>query len=181
LYQIDILPTASWHDVVLKSPVTYRYVRYKSPENSNCNVAEIVFYGDGNGRLTGTNIGTPGSWNNMGSTCDKAFDGDGATYYDAVENSGAWTGLDFHERKSIHRIRYLPRTDGNHIYEKHVYELFQWTKDGWTSCGKQTATDSGVLQYCVPSRSLFCLENHTLKKKGRIFFIMPGQHARWLP
>ncbi len=181
LCKIDNIPTVSWYDMVLKSPEAYRFVRYKSPENAFCNVAEIVFYGDRGDRLTGTNIGTPGSYNNMGSTCDKAFDGDGATYYDAIENSGAWTGLDFHERKSIHRIRCLPRTDGNHIYEKHVYELFQRTKDGWTSCGKQTATGSGVLRYCVPSRSLFYMENHTLKRKGKTFFITPGQHVRWLP
>lgn len=180
LSKIDNFPSPSWHDIVLKSPVSYRYVRYKSPKNANCNVAEIIFYGDGNNRLTGTNIGTPGSWNNMGATCDKAFDGDGSTYYDAVEEDGAWTGLDFHEPKSIFRIRYLPRTDNDHIYEKHTYELFQWIEDGWFSCGKQIATDSGALQYCVPSRSLFYLENHTLAKKGKAFFVMSSQHVHWL-
>ncbi|MGV8139571.1 MAG: hypothetical protein AB2L20_30700 [Mangrovibacterium sp.] len=181
LWKIDSPPSASWNDLALNSRSTYRYVRYRSPENGHCNVAEIVFYGGEGDRLTGTNIGTPGSWKNSGSTCDKAFDDDGATYYDAVENSDAWTGLDFHERKRIGRIRYLPRTDDIKIYEKHTYELFQWVKDRWISCGKQAATDSGVLQYRVPSRSLFCIENHTLKKKGRMFFIMPGQHVRWTP
>ncbi len=60
--------------------------------------------------LTGTWIGTPGSWSNLGDTGDKAFDGNTATFFDAQEES-AWTGLDFgsgHARR-ITAIRYFPR------------------------------------------------------------------------
>ncbi|MDR1170402.1 MAG: hypothetical protein LBK97_06170, partial [Prevotellaceae bacterium] len=119
------------------------------------------------------------AWNNSNRTCDKAFDGDITTFYDAVESSGAWTGLDFQEQKQIRKIRYLPHTEGQHIYEGHHYELFYWIKDKWISLGEQTATNSGSLQYSVPLQTLLYLENLTLRKKGRIFFVTPGHEIHW--
>ncbi|MDR1122171.1 MAG: hypothetical protein LBM08_14855 [Dysgonamonadaceae bacterium] len=173
LHTIDHLPGMLYNDVILRMPASYRYVRYKSPEGGSCNVSEIEFYGSEGEKLSGTPIGTPGAWNNSNRTCDKAFDGDITTFYDAFEKNGAWTGLDFQEQKRIHKIRYLPRTEGQFIYEGHHYELFYWAKDGWTSLGKQTATDSGSLQYRTPSQALLHLDNLTLRKKGKTFFVTP--------
>jgi hypothetical protein len=56
----------------------YRYLRYRGPNGSYGNVAEIAFYRDGV-KLTGTGFGTPGSWNNQGNTLDKALDGNLST------------------------------------------------------------------------------------------------------
>ena len=40
-------------------------------------------------KLSGTVIGTTGSWNNSGNTRDKAFDGNTATYFDAPTDNPA--------------------------------------------------------------------------------------------
>ncbi|MDR1090522.1 MAG: transglutaminase-like domain-containing protein [Prevotella sp.] len=61
----------------------------------------------------------------------------------------------------------------------HNYELFYRTKNGWTSLGKQTATNSSSLQYHAPSQALLYLENLTLQKKGRIFFVTPDRGVHW--
>jgi hypothetical protein len=56
---------------------------------------------------------------------------------------------------------------------------FYWTKDRWTSLGKQTATDSGSLQYRAPLQALLYLENLTLRKKGKTFFVTPDHEIHW--
>jgi hypothetical protein len=58
----------------------------------------------------GTWIGTEGSWNNQGDTGNKVFDGDPATFFDSIENSSAWTGLDLGRPQMIVGVRYVPRT-----------------------------------------------------------------------
>ena len=55
-------------------------------------------------------IGTTGSWQNQGSTREKAFDGDLNTYFDANIGTGAWTGLDFGTAKIVTQIKYAPRS-----------------------------------------------------------------------
>ena len=70
----------------------YRYLRYRGPDNSFGNVAEIEFYRDG-AKLTGVGFGTPGSWNNAGSTLEKALDGNLDSFFDAPIASGAYVGI----------------------------------------------------------------------------------------
>lgn len=58
--------------------------------------------------LSGTVIGTPGSWDGF-STIDKAFDGDLGTYYNAANAASDWAGLDLGNPQSIGKIRFGPR------------------------------------------------------------------------
>ncbi|MBE7498680.1 MAG: PQQ-dependent sugar dehydrogenase [Verrucomicrobiaceae bacterium] len=63
-------------------------------------------------KLTGTIIGTTGSWNNdPNSTRAAVFDGNLNTFFDALEANGAWAGLDLGAgaTKRIAAIRYAPR------------------------------------------------------------------------
>ena len=60
-------------------------------------------------KLTGTILGTPGSFANSGNTRDKALDGNTATYFDAPIATGAWVGLDLGSAKSLSKVRYYPR------------------------------------------------------------------------
>jgi hypothetical protein len=62
-------------------------------------------------RLTGTVIGTSGSWNNSGNTIAKVFDGNLNTFFDGPDASGDWVGLDFGAGVSnvIGQINYWPR------------------------------------------------------------------------
>ena len=61
-------------------------------------------------KLTGTIIGSPGSWNNTGNTIAKVFDGNTGTFYDAVNGTGDWAGIDLSNTNStLVQIKYCPR------------------------------------------------------------------------
>lgn len=59
--------------------------------------------------LSGTVIGSPGSWGGLGNVIDNVFDGDLGTFYDAVNANGDWAGLDLGSPQSIVSIKYSPR------------------------------------------------------------------------
>ncbi|MCR6642523.1 MAG: Ig-like domain-containing protein [Sporocytophaga sp.] len=59
-------------------------------------------------KISGTSIGTAGSWNNDGATRDKAFDGNILTDFDAPTGD-AWTGLSLGSGHRITGIKYYPR------------------------------------------------------------------------
>ncbi|MBW8863678.1 MAG: glycoside hydrolase family 97 N-terminal domain-containing protein [Verrucomicrobia bacterium] len=63
--------------------------------------------------LTGTVIGTSGSFANGGNTKDKVFDGNLTTFFDAPTTSGAWVGLDLGagNQKAVTMVRYCPRNN----------------------------------------------------------------------
>ncbi len=66
------------------------------------------------GMVTGTIIGTAGSWNNLGNTRDHVFDRNFLTYFDGPDASGDWVGLDLGTNTVISAIAYCPRaSDGN--------------------------------------------------------------------
>jgi hypothetical protein len=91
----------------------YRYVRYLSPANSYGNVAEIEFFGNAAVtpiQLTGTTIGTAGSYLNAGNTIAKATDGSLTTFFDGPVANGNWVGLDLGTTKSISQIAFAPRS-----------------------------------------------------------------------
>jgi hypothetical protein len=178
LHTIVKRPERCFNVVKLKRKTLFRYVRYVSPPEGFCNVAEIKFLGT-NGVLWGKNIGTPGSWGNLGLTCDKAFDGDSATYYDAAIGDSAWTGLDLGRAENICEIHFHPRFESVSIYGGDTYDLSYWSKQGWTSLGQQTATGAPLL-YQAPRNALFCLKNITNPAKiTRIFTVQDGVQ-KWL-
>jgi hypothetical protein len=61
-------------------------------------------------KLTGTVIGTTGSWDGA-STRDKAFDGSLSTFFDAATGNGVWAGLDLGSNKALSQVKYAPRSD----------------------------------------------------------------------
>jgi len=63
--------------------------------------------------LSGTIIGTSGSFGNGGNTKEKAFDGSLVTYFDAPTTSGAWVGLDLGAGNpmAVTTLRYCPRAN----------------------------------------------------------------------
>ncbi len=63
-------------------------------------------------KLSGTLLGTNGSWNNNASTTKSAaVDGNLNTYFDAAQSNGAWVGYDLGAGNSaiLSRVRYAPR------------------------------------------------------------------------
>ena len=70
----------------------YQYLRYRGPNGSYGNVAEIEFY-RGGVKLTGTGYGSPGSFSNNGDTFDKALDGNVNTFFDGPTSDGMYVGI----------------------------------------------------------------------------------------
>jgi uncharacterized protein YjdB len=83
----------AWTSLGVSNSTNWRYVRYLGPANGYCNVAEVEFY-SGATKLTGAGIGSAGSWNSGGNTFSHAIDGSTSTYYDALNATGDWVGLD---------------------------------------------------------------------------------------
>lgn len=104
--------TNSYDDSGL-SEATYSYtvsavVASEEGEQSETATVEIVNIE----KLTGTVIGTTGSWNNNSATTRTAvFDGNLATYFDASQSNGAWVGLDLgaSNEAMVTEIRFCPR------------------------------------------------------------------------
>jgi len=92
IHTITTNPPLSWSAVNVNLG-NYRHLRYRAPNGSYGNVAEIEFYRAGV-KLTGTGFGTPGSWNNVGNTFAKALDGNPQTYFDGPVSNGNYVGID---------------------------------------------------------------------------------------
>jgi hypothetical protein len=180
LHVIRDKPEAGYNHVKLGNPGSYRYVRYISYKSGQCNVAEIMFYGKDGNLLRGDNIGAPGAFNNTSNTCDRAFDGDIYTFYDALNSTGDWTGLDLREKRKINEIRFYPRNEGSFTIKNHEYELFYRSKNGWASLGRQMAVaDGDVLQYHAPVRALMYLKDITSDREGSLTFFTPEHKTGW--
>jgi uncharacterized protein YjdB len=62
-------------------------------------------------KVSGTIIGTSGSWNNNPAvTKEKAMDANLSTYFDAPSANANWVGLDLGTAKTIVKVNYAPRT-----------------------------------------------------------------------
>jgi hypothetical protein len=179
LYTVHDASGEHFSTATVRNPSRFRYVRYVSPADSHCHVAEMVFYNDKGERLRGKPEGTPGSFQNSDMTFDKAFDGDISTFYDAMFPSDSWVGLDLGEPQTIAKIRYLPHNSGNGIYEGHTYELFYWKDKDWQSLKRQKA-ETFPLFFQAPTNALMYLKNLTANKSGKYFVLNKNGEQEWL-
>ncbi|MCB1130149.1 MAG: hypothetical protein KDN05_03410 [Verrucomicrobiae bacterium] len=104
------LTTSAYVDNTVANGVTYYYV-VRAVDTSALESADSVeVSGTANSSeiLSGTVIGTPGSWDGF-STIDKVFDGNFGTFYDAVNANGDWAGLDLGSPQQITMVKYAPR------------------------------------------------------------------------
>jgi hypothetical protein len=173
LFAITNVPKKRFNTITINDTVSYRYVRYLTPRGGYCNVAEIELYDPNGERLTGKHTGTAGAHGTSIMSGDKVFDGDTCTFFDSKDTDMyiAWTGLDLQTAKRIGKIRYCPRLDdGFRIYKGYIYEAFYYTKDGWTSLGKQTA-ESNTLNLKAPRYSLMYIDNVTTQMHGNECFV----------
>jgi len=166
-----------WHTITLPQAPVFRYFRYLSGKNGNCNMAEIQVFDNTGMPVAGKIIGTEGSYQNKDNNNRSAvFDGDPLTFFDAIEANGAWAGLDFGSPQSVREIRYIFRNDDNNVRIGDDYELFYWDKQ-WQPLGKKTA-DSGELHYDnVPDGALLLLHNYTRGKEERPFVMVGGEQC----
>ena len=75
-------------------------------------------------KLTGTAIGTSGSYQNAGNTIAKALDGNLTTFYDGASANGNWVGLDLGSTYTISQIAFSPRSSPN-LASRMVGGIFQ--------------------------------------------------------
>ncbi len=157
----------------------FKYLRYIGPDEGRCNINEIVFFDDQGNVIKGEIIGTDGSFENSGNTKDMVFDGDVLTYFDAPEPSGNWVGLKLSNPKSISKIRFATRNDGNMVEVGDEYEFFYWEDRDWVSMGKQIATSDSLIYKNVPTGGLYWLQNHTKGWEERIFTLDSLKQQVW--
>lgn len=108
---IATVNSASYTDTSAASCATYFYV--VSASNSNGESANSVIATSGSKKLTGTVIGTDGSWNNnTAATKTAAVDGNLSTYFDGPAANGVWLGYDLgaDSTQAVFKIRYAPRS-----------------------------------------------------------------------
>ena len=99
-----------YSDATAVNGTTYFYVVSASGapgESGNSN--EVSQIRRTSSQVTGTIIGTAGSYNNGGNTIAKAFDGSFSTYFDGPTPNGCWAGLDLGEPRTLTQASYCPR------------------------------------------------------------------------
>ncbi|HLL88726.1 MAG TPA: discoidin domain-containing protein, partial [Tepidisphaeraceae bacterium] len=105
------LTATSYTDLNLTPSTRYYYVvRAINAAGTSIASDEVSAstYAPGFGKLTGTLIGTPGSYD-ANSTPDKAVDGNLSTFYDGRTANGNWIGLDLGAATTVTRIAFAPR------------------------------------------------------------------------
>ncbi len=158
----------------------YRYVRYKGPASSFCDVGEIAFYksSDETTPLQGKIIGYPLTQGKPSSDYRRAMDGDPYTYYICGEQGRGWVGLDLGKPSTIGKVYYTPRNRQSFIKQGNTYELYWWENGFWHSAGKKVAKDY-CLSYNVPKGALLFLRDMTEHKKERVFEYIDGKQCWW--
>jgi regulation of enolase protein 1 (concanavalin A-like superfamily) len=102
-------------DVSLTSGKTYYYKVFAANELGTGTAggpASVTVYDAS--KITGTVIGTSGSWNNVSSaTKTAAVDGNLGTYFDSTQGSGAYVGYDLgrNGRAALTQIKFAPRSN----------------------------------------------------------------------
>jgi len=151
-------------------------------------------------RLTGTGIGTTGSYNNTGNTFSKAFDGDTLSYYDASQTSGAWVGLDLGTAKKVTGVRFYPRNGyGNRmvggkfqaspdrnftLVVETLDSLVDVFENEWNCLDLHTSTRYRYIRYLSPANSRsniaeleFYGSNNTLNSAPTIAITSPSTNS----
>ena len=102
--------------VDLPTTTAYRYWRYVGPANGYADIAEFQLFGQKAAttptatQLTGTLIGTTGSYQNDGNTIAKAVDGNPSTFFDSASAAGgSYVGYDLGTANTITSVAFAPR------------------------------------------------------------------------
>ncbi len=105
-YQVTGLSASTTYSFTVKA---YDAAGNRSASSTALGVTTSASSGTTHTRITGTAFGTVPWYGCSTCTFDKAFDGNTATYFDANDASGAYTGIDAGTAKTVTRIRFHPR------------------------------------------------------------------------
>ena len=178
LFVIDSIPDPKYYEITTKTNRDFRYVRFLSSKGGWGNIAEMEIFGNNGEEYKGSIMGTEGSWEGSDRTKDKVFDKNIISFFDSSIEDGAWVGLDFGSPKTIKKLRYMPRNDGNTIEKGDTYELFYWDKE-WKIIEAQIATSDSLIFKKAPIGTLYRLHNATKGVEERIFTYKNKQQVWW--
>lgn len=151
----------------------YRYFRIHHPANS-LQLSELETYDVDTTRCYYGKLFLPESHLLAGKTYD-LYNRD-ITDYVEIKNR---LGIDFMHPVKIRKIKYLPRTDSNHIMAGDVYELFFYQNFTFQSLAEQKALTSSLTFEQVPAEGLYLLKDKTRGTEHRIFTYKDGQVFFW--
>lgn len=165
------------HEIPINTSKKYRYVRFTSPQEKNCCLAELSFYGLDSSKDTillspkQFHDGVKYHW--LGVLRDEKY----GKYYPMYTNR---LTADLGSPQQLTKIQIVPRSNTNGIIPGNQYELFYWEeKNGWTSLGTQEAESWHLIYDQVPVGALLWLKCYNGGKEERIFTYENGMQKWW--
>ena len=105
-------------------------------------------------------------------------DGDPLTSFISNDSTNYIT-YDLGKSIKVNKLMFIPRNDGNFIWQGDTYELFyRSNSEKWKSLGKQIAATGLISLISVIGtgiESLFWLHNHTKGTEEQVFYMQNGK------
>lgn len=163
-------------DIVIDADRKYRYFRFMSSLNWDCDMAELFFYEkDSNAAVKSEKSFVSDKSNKISYIVNNPVeDRDLLTYFSSFGNS-QWIGFDFGKPIDLGKIQYIRRGDGNAICPGDIYELYFWNNDNWTLIEKRKSIGIELKFDGVPRNSLLYIKNSNKGFDNRIFFYRENQ------
>lgn len=177
LYKINDSIITDRNIITFDVPVKGRYIHIISAPNKPIDMAELSIYEnvqDSIPVLMKLIREIKPVHTNKRFAINNITDGDPLTSF-ISNDSTSYITYDLEKSIKINKLMFIPRNDGNFIWQGDTYELFyRSNSEKWKSLGKQTATSS-ELHYQVPRNALFWLHNLTKGTEEQVFYMQNGK------
>lgn len=165
------------YEINVNTSKKYRYIRFIAPQEKNCCLAELSFYGLDADKatvlLSPTRFYDGVKYHWLGVLRDGKY----GKYYPMYTNQLV---ADLGSPQQLTGIEIVPRSNTNGIIPGNQYELFYWEeKNGWTSLGKQEAESWNLIYDEVPANALLWLKCYDGGKEERVFTYENGGQRWW--
>lgn len=160
---IGILHNLPYGDykIATKSNIKYRYVRYNTKAGTE--IAEFSVFTDGNKKEI---KGSPIYYNVDPSSVKYAFDNNSLTKIKTLHHN-YFFGEDLGNKYNISSIKLMPKSDGNDIQMKDIYEMFYFDKK-WIIAEIQKIENNHII--CkLPKNAILLLKDLNNGSEERIF------------
>lgn len=176
LFVFNEVTNGGWYEFPVTDTGKYRYLRYKSPNDSYGNINELWFFDEKGDTIKGEIIGTEGvDWGPK----ERVFDNNILTGFQGISPDGHWVGLKLKTPKQVTKLRFIPRNDGNCIEVGNKYELVYWKDGDWKVLATVEAKENILKLKNMPSNGLYVLKNLTKGHEERIFTYEDGKQVWW--
>ncbi len=147
----DAPAAGAWVELTFDHPEVYRYVKFEAAPGRKAAVAEIEFYAE-TGKMHGEAFGTRVPNDHRDHAFEMAFDGDAATYFEAMIES-SYVGLDLGRESQAPPVNFDP--PGGVYPGAFELKLGTWPPTDevrYTLDGTQPTTDSPRYTAPIPLR-----------------------------